>query len=198
MKSSSKVWDIVVRQCREIARKSFEELETSATEGPFCVSTTYPWLEAIVDAFKVVYEAIVEFQASHEPTLHKILPSLQYCKTELRHIELGHSICRENNIMCRPSMYSIRLCGAMKQELDKIEIHSLCLVAYFLYPFLRDMEFWNDPLQREHFRTRAEKMTIYKLKIFHPWIIYQLLAGNNLHYFIWRHHLATQELTPSF
>ena len=145
MKSSSKAWDIIVRQSREIVRKSFEELETRATDKTFSGSTTYPCLEAIVDAFKVVYKAIVEFQASHEPTLHKIFPSLQYCKIELRHIELGHSICRENNIMCRPSIYSMFLCGLMKQELDEIEIHGLWLVACFLYPFFRDIVFWKGP-----------------------------------------------------
>ena len=78
MKYSSKMWDNVVHQSMEIARKSFEELETRATDEPFSASTTCPCLQAIVDAFKVVYEAIVVFQASHEPTLHKILLSLQY------------------------------------------------------------------------------------------------------------------------
>ena len=46
-------------------------------------------------------------------------------------------------------MYSMRLCRAMKKELLKIEIHGLCLVSCFLYPFLRDIESWKDHLQRE-------------------------------------------------
>ena len=149
MKSSSKVWSTVVTQSRDIARDAFNAIETMSSDGAVHKLLRYPCLEAIVDAFKVVYEAIVEFQASHEPTLHKILPSLQYCKKELSQIESGHSVCRGNGIMIRPSMYSERLCGAMRSELDKIEVHGLWLVAYFLYPFLRDMEFWKDPIQRE-------------------------------------------------
>ncbi len=158
LKSASKVWDIIDTQRREIARSSFEALE-SRTDEDGSSSHSYPCLEAIVDAFQVVYEAVVEFQASHEPTLHKILPSLQYCKTELIHIERGGAVCRDNNITRSPSIYSMRLCGVMKQELEKIEIHGLWLVSCFLYPFLRDMEFWKDPLQREQFKSRAEKLT---------------------------------------
>jgi len=51
------------------------------------------------------------------------------------------------------------LCGIMKQELKKIEVHDLWLVACFLYPFLRDTKFWDDPLEREEFRTREESLT---------------------------------------
>ena len=53
----------------------------------------------------------------------------------------------------------MRLCGAMKQELEKIEIHGMWLDSCFLYPFLKDMEFWEGPLQREQFKFRAEKLT---------------------------------------
>ena len=123
LKSSCKVWDIIITQGREIARSSFEALETMTNDATCSDNRTYPCLEAIVDAFKVVNEAVVEFQASHEPTLHKILPSLQYCKTELSHIELGSSVCRENKIVCTPSIYLMRLCGAIKLKLGKIEVH---------------------------------------------------------------------------
>ncbi len=47
----------------------------------------------------------------------------------------------------------------MKQELENVEVHDLWLVSCFLYPFLRDMEFWNDPSERQQFRTRAEALT---------------------------------------
>ena len=159
MKSSSKVWDIIVIQGREVAHKFFEELETSATDEPCSGSPTYPCFEAIVGTLKLVYEAIVEFPASHEPTVHEILPSLHYCKTELRDIEFVYSICRGSNNTCCPSIYSMRLCCAMKQELEKIEIHGFWLVSCFPYPFLRDLKFWKDPMQREHFKSGAEKPT---------------------------------------
>ena len=42
--------------------------------------------------------------------------------------------------MCRLSIFSMRLCGVMEQELDKIEIRGLWLVSNFLNPLLRDME----------------------------------------------------------
>ena len=99
----------------------------------------------MLDAFQVVLEAVAEFQASHEPTLHKILSSMQYCKTELNHIERGGAVCRDNNITRSLSTYSMRFCGATKQELEKMEVHGLRLVSCFLYPFLREEEFWKDP-----------------------------------------------------
>ena len=60
--------------------------------------------------------------------------------------------------MRRQSIYSMCLCGAMKQELEKIEEHWLWLVSCFLCPFLRDRKFWKDPLRREIFKSRAEKL----------------------------------------
>ena len=53
----------------------------------------------------------------------------------------------------------MKLCGVMRAELEKIEVHDLWLVACFLYPYLRDMNFWDDPIQRTDFRKRAEAMT---------------------------------------
>ena len=70
LKSSSKVWDITVTQNREIARKSFEALGTTTIDESGSSSTSYPCLKAIFDVFKVVYEAVVEFQSSNVPTLH--------------------------------------------------------------------------------------------------------------------------------
>ena len=41
---------------------------------------------------------------------------------------------REGNIFRCPSLYPMRFCGAMRNELKKVEIHDLWLVACFLYP----------------------------------------------------------------
>lgn len=87
--------------------------------------TSFPALEAIVDAFKPVYDAVLEFQASHERLLHIVLPSIQFCKSQLSRIELGDSVIRENGTVQRPSIYSIRLRGVMKLELEQVEVHDL-------------------------------------------------------------------------
>lgn len=91
--------------------------------------------------------------------MHKVLPTLQYCLTDLARIEVGGYVGRENTTMCRPSLFSMRMCGVMKTELEKVEIHDLWLVACFLFPFLRDMEFWENATERESFKTRAESLT---------------------------------------
>ena len=96
LKSSPKVCDIIVTQRREIAHSSFEALESRADEDG-SASHSYSCLEAIFDVFQVVDEAVVEFLPRYEPRLHKILPSLQYCKTELNHVERDSSVYRDNN-----------------------------------------------------------------------------------------------------
>ena len=53
----------------------------------------------------------------------------------------------------------MRFCGIMKMELKDVEVHDLWLAASFLYPYLRDIEFWKNPIKREQFRTRAESLT---------------------------------------
>ncbi len=156
LKSASKVWGVILRHNRDIARESYEALEkiddsTGAIAG-------FPCLQAVVDAFKPVQECIVDFQASNVPTLHKILPSLQFCMTELSQIESGSLVASDEGILYRPSVYSMRLSGLMKLELQRIEVHDLWLVSCYLHPFLRDMEFWNDPSQREQFKVRGEKL----------------------------------------
>ena len=80
----------------------------------------FPALEAILYAFKPVYDAIIEFQSHSEPTLHKILPSLQYIIEELESIELGGAVVWEDEAAERPSIYTMRFCGVMKTEISKI------------------------------------------------------------------------------
>ena len=156
LKSATKVWSILLRLNRDTARESFEALEKIDDSSGEIAG--FPCLQAIVDAFKPVQECVVEFQASNVPTLHKILPSLQFCMSELSQVESGALIASDEGILYRPSVYSMRLSGLMKLELQKIEVHDLWLVSCYLHPFLRDMEFWNDPLQREQFKVRGENL----------------------------------------
>ena len=88
-----------------------------------------------------------------------MLPSLQFSITELFRVELGDSVILIDDTIKRPSVFSILLCGAMKEELKKVEIHDLWLVACFVYPFLRNKYFWEDPTQREESKARAESLT---------------------------------------
>ena len=101
----------------------------------------------------------MDFQTSIKPMLHEVLPSLQHMMCELSRIEHGDIVHYENKRTTRPSLYSMRLCGLMKEELREVEIHDLWLVACFLYPYLRDMSFWDDDIEREEFKRRAETLT---------------------------------------
>jgi len=154
LKSASKVWNVIRAQNYAAAINSFESIKTTPEN-----IVIYPTIEAIVDAFRPVYDATVDFQKSNEPMLHKILPAIQHITTELSKIEHGLSVRRDDNCVHRPSLYSMRLSGAMKVEIQKIEIHDLWLVACFLYPYLRDMNFWANEIEREDFKKRAEALT---------------------------------------
>ncbi len=52
----------------------------------------------------------------------------------------------------------MRLCGAIKQELENVEIHDLWLVARFLYQYLRDFSFSKYDSQRADFEIRVEAL----------------------------------------
>ena len=54
LKPSSKVWDIILTQSREIAGNSFESLETETIDVAGSSYPRYLCLEAIVDAFRAV------------------------------------------------------------------------------------------------------------------------------------------------
>lgn len=154
LKSASKVWDVIRDQNLAAPITSFESIHTENGAG-----VEYPTIEAIIDAFKPVYDATIEFQTSTEPMLHKVLPAIQHIMSELSNIEHGLSVVRDDGRVIRPSLYSMRLCSKMKQEMEKVEIHDLWLVACFLYPYLRDMSFWDNAVEREQFKVRAENLT---------------------------------------
>jgi len=58
----------------------------------------------------------------------------------------------------------------MKVEIQKIEIHDLWLVACFLFPLLRDMNFWANEIEREDFKRRAEALTRKMCTDVAPWV----------------------------
>ncbi len=158
LKSADKVWNVILLRHRQLAREAFESLEQSTNEisGRF---SAFLCVEAIVDCFKLVYEANIEFERTHEPTLHKVLPSLNFCIQELSKIEVGHGIIRGNDKVIRPSVCAMRLSGILKNELKNIEIHDLWLGACYLCPYLRSMSFWSDITERENFKQRAQALT---------------------------------------
>ena len=136
IKASDKAWSvIIITDSRSAFRCAFESIENDTSETG--IVTSYPTIEAIIDAFHPKYEVNVDFQKSDEPMLFLVLPSLQHCIRELSRIEHADSFQRKFNRVVLPSLYSMRLCGAMKGELEKIEIHDLWLVSCFLYPYLR-------------------------------------------------------------
>ena len=80
--------------------------------------------------------------------------------SELSKIESVSVIASDEGILYRPSVYSMQLSGLMKSELQRVEVHDLWLTSSNLHPFLRDMEFWNDPSQREQFKVRGENLLL--------------------------------------
>lgn len=154
LKSATKVWDLIKAQNYAAAKTKFESIQSSTENG-----VSYPTIEAIVDAFRPVYDATVSFETSNVPMLHQVLPHLQDIIMELSRIERGGLVERDENQRITPSLYSMRLAGAMKIEIMKVEIHDMWLVACFLYPMIRDMPFWHDSVQREGFKARAAFLT---------------------------------------
>jgi len=152
LKSKKKVWDLIVSQTYKDAIKLYKSLVTDGDDELVAIL-------AITDAFKPIYDATVEFGTAHQPCLHKVLPTLQYFRDELSKIERGEQVLRSNNCAVSPSPYSMRLCAAMKAEICKIEVHDLWLVSCFLYPYLRNFDFWKDSAEREIFKIRAEALT---------------------------------------
>ncbi len=111
----------------------------------------------MVDSFKPVYGATIEFTKSHEPTLQNILPSLQFCIEEMRRIEVGQPVTRENDKAVRRSLYPLKMCGLMmRYELKKVEMHDMWLVACFIFSYLRKMAFRSDEQERHDFKQRTE------------------------------------------
>jgi len=151
LKSREKVWDLIVSQKNASGRKLYKSLLQQEGE--------LPTIQAIVDVFRPVYDATILFQAAHQPTLHNVLPNLQYCLEELGKLQRGELIQRENDNVVSPSVYAMRLSGMMAAELKRIKVHDLWLVACFLYPLMRDFSFWSDPAQREEFKLRGETLT---------------------------------------
>jgi len=154
LKSCGKVRALIVSQVKGASKVWFESLLKDPADD-----TSFPAIEAIIDAFKPVFAATVEFQSSTYPTLQAVLPSLQYCYDELSKIERGELVSRPNNRVVKPSEYSMLLSKVMREELQKITIHDLWLVACFLYPSLRDFQFWKDPTERQEYRLRGETLT---------------------------------------
>lgn len=107
-----------MQQNRVVARNAMDSLEKEVSLS--VLVTGYPTIETIIDAFKPVYDATLQFQSSNVPMLHHILPDIQYSISELTRIEHGDFVAREGNRIIRTSIYSMRLCGAMKVQLQKI------------------------------------------------------------------------------
>lgn len=132
LKSSTKVWALIGSHNLDTASKWYQSL-TKDKDGRFIT------IEAIVDAFKPICEATVEFEAAHHPCLHKVLPTLQYCRDELGKTARVDLVKRGNRVV-RPSAYLMHLCTQMKAEISKIQVHDLWLLACFPYPYLRDFD----------------------------------------------------------
>jgi len=151
LKSRGKVWDLIVSQKNATGRKLYKTLLQQEDQ--------MPTIQAIVDVFRPIYDATILFQAAHQPTLHNVLPNLQYCLEELGKLERGELIQRDDNMVVSPSIYTMGLSGMMAAELKRIKVHDLWLVACFLYPLMRDFSFWSAPAQREEFALRGETLT---------------------------------------
>ena len=126
-KSAKNAWNRVSSQNRTIAKESFESLEKSTNNISDCF-TSFSYIHAILYSFNNVHDATIEFEKSDAPTLHRVLPSLQFCIEELGKIEMGHVIVRDNGLVMPPSIYAMRLSGILKEELKSVGPHDLWLV----------------------------------------------------------------------
>ena len=50
-------------------------------------------------------------------------------------------IVQEDGTQQLPSLWSMRFCGTVKEELQTLKVQDLWLDACFLYPLLRGMDF---------------------------------------------------------
>lgn len=155
LKSSSKVWSVIVGQNRSTSRSVLESIMKESNEETGII-TGYPAVEALVDALKPVYEAVVLFQTCNKPALHKVLPNLQYCIEELSKIERGEVVFRDENRLMQPSLYSKGFCSVMVSVLKTIEIRGLWIVGCLLYLFKRDMNVWPNSAAREELKRKGE------------------------------------------
>ena len=83
--------------------------------------SSFPCIGVFVDAFGPLTDAVVEFQSSTELIIHEILPSLHYVLKDLHLFELGGSVVRDGEVVSQPSIYSMRSCRIMKEELKIIQ-----------------------------------------------------------------------------
>ena len=94
LKSERKAQNLIVVLNRTAARNAYESLEKASQLSSRSIER-FPCISAIVDAFGPLYDAVVELQSSTDPTIHKILPSLQCIKRELSRVELAGFVFRE-------------------------------------------------------------------------------------------------------
>ncbi len=88
LKSALNVWTIIRAQNRSVSRNAYESLEKDSHSVSGRV-LNFPALKSIVDGFKPVYDMLLEAHKTHEPTMRKIVPSLQFCIRKLKRVENG-------------------------------------------------------------------------------------------------------------
>ncbi len=120
IKSSTHIRNFIASQTRVTARDCYEFIK-KITQHQNPAIVRYPALEAIINAFRPLYEGTVKFQTVKEPTLHKVMPNIQHCITELSRIEHGEEIIREGDTMVRPSLYSMRFWGTLKEKWRRLK-----------------------------------------------------------------------------
>jgi len=157
LKSADKVYSLLVTHKKRSVLETFTSIYTET--GMDGISKSFPNIEAIVDTFSILNEAIVRFEGTQNPTIHKILPNFLDIRHRLTHIINNGAISRTNlQHEFQPSFMVKSLSAVILQEVDKIEIHDLWIVACFLHPLMRDLLFIRPIETRVEYKRRAENM----------------------------------------
>ena len=77
LKSSGKVWSVIVNQNSTLEKNAFVSLQRD-TESKSITGRGYPNIEAIADVLKLVYDATVQFQLATVPLVRQIVLYLSF------------------------------------------------------------------------------------------------------------------------
>jgi len=157
LKSADKVYALLLSNNKTTSLQYFNKIrQVTILPG---ISRSYPTIEAIVDTFTILNDAIVRFESTKSPTIHKVLPNFLDIRHRFTHIINNGAIFRTNSEQAvYPSNAAKALSSLLLDELNKIEIHDLWIMACFLHPLMRDLLFIHPTATRFEYKQRAITM----------------------------------------
>lgn len=157
LSSAEEVFEVIERQNSISAVNAKQNILVIRYAG----YTSFPALEAIIDACEMIANCQKKLEGSLFPTIHWALPLLYKCKKKLKQIAYqdDYNVQRKNKLgsfMVNPSEYSKKLAIKMVKFLDeKIKIHNLYVVGCLLHPLMRELQFIPDYSERKLLRSNG-------------------------------------------